>query len=151
MSYFFVLKSPPTSGPLLSSLLFLQHCYNWWQSQCRQIVRTLCAFFSHVRGERKKQAVGISIQIIRPSHLLKKLLPAAVKESQTSRCSSSSIEQLRLSSREATYDIWSCALSPPCLHPTTQQPNNGGCGSRRHGSKKTSEAGLQTDHCSRAE
>jgi len=38
--------------------------------------------------------------MIRPNHLQKKLLPAAVKQSQTSPCSSSSMEQLQLSSRE---------------------------------------------------
>lgn len=90
----------------------------------------------------RKRAVGISVLIIRPSHLLKKLLPAAVKQSQTSLCSSSSIEQLQLSSKE-TYTLWTCALSPPCLHPTAQLPNNGDCVWLRLSSEQTSEAGLQ--------
>lgn len=97
-----------------------------------------------------KRAVGISTLIMRPSHLLKKLLPAAVKESRTSLCSSSSMEQLRLSIREM-FTLWTFALSLPCLHPTTQLPNNGACGSLRLGSEQTSEAGLQTNHCGRAE
>lgn len=77
--------------------------------------------------KRGKQALGISSLIIRSHHLPKKLLPAAVKESRTSLRSSSSIEQLQLYGSE-TYTLWSCAISPPCLFPTTQLTNNGDCG-----------------------
>lgn len=69
----------------------------------------------------QKRAVGISVLIIRPRHLLKKLLPAAVKESQTSLCFSSSIEQLQLSGRErqrVSSTLWSplhaFILPPKC-------------------------------------
>lgn len=75
------------------------------------------------KKKTRKWAVGISILIIRSGHLLKKLLPAAVKESQTSLRSSSSIELIRLSSSETVSALVPFLFS--CLHPTTQLPNNG--------------------------
>lgn len=92
---------------------------------CRAIVRILCGLLLTCFWKKKtrKWAVGISILIIRSGHLLKKLLPAAVKESQTSLRSSSSIELIRLSSSETVSALVPFLFS--CLHPTTQLPNNG--------------------------
>ncbi|TNN30407.1 hypothetical protein EYF80_059441 [Liparis tanakae] len=100
-----------------------------------------CAPASRMFPEKGgKRPVGISTRIIRPSHLLKKPSAAAAEESRTSRCSSSSIEQLRRSIREM-FTLWTFALSPPRLHPTTRPRNNGDRGSPRLGSEQTSEAG----------
>lgn len=74
-------------------------------------------FLTHSLREEWKQTIGIFILIISPSHLQKKLVPAAVRESCTSLCSSFSIEQLWLSCRETHMLLWSLALSPQCLHP----------------------------------
>lgn len=104
--------------------------FNWHMDGTHGVVQSsiYCLTVFHMFLEKRgKRALGISILIIRSHHLPKKLLPAAVKESRTSLCSSSSIEQLQLYSSE-TYTLWSCAISPPCLHPTTQLTNNGDCG-----------------------
>lgn len=77
--------------------------------------------------KRTKWAGGISIPIIRSRHLLKKLSPAAVKQSQTSLCSSCSTEQTLFSS-SVMYTLWSCGLSLSCLHPIAQLSNVGDCG-----------------------
>lgn len=72
--------------------------------------------------KRRKWAGVISILIIRSHHLLKKLSPAAVKQSQTSLCSSCSTE-LTLFSSSVMYTLWSCGLSLSWLHPIVQLSN----------------------------
>lgn len=42
----------PIDSPLPQDVAQLVLRYNWWRTWCSTIVRTLCACFSHVPGER---------------------------------------------------------------------------------------------------
>lgn len=112
------------TSPLPPDVAQLVLHFNKWQTWYRTVDCVWwCACFSRAPGEKGKQAVGISILIIRPKHLLKKLLPAAVEEHQISLRSSASIGQL-WPSRERAHTHCSFAL---CLHPTTLPRNNWDC------------------------
>lgn len=96
----------------------------WWRTWCCTLGCVfMCLLLPSFRGKKERWAAGIFILIIKPNHLLKKLLPAAARESRTSLCSSSSIEQLQLSSTDHI-----CAgLFAPCLDPSSPLLNSGDC------------------------
>lgn len=103
----------PIDSPLPQDVAQLVPHYNW-RKTCT-LVRILWACFHMFLG---KQAIGKSILIIRPSHLLKKLLAAAVR-----------VPNLIFNRAAATlhqWDVYSlvfCPFSsmPSSYHPTSQQ------------------------------